>query len=234
MRRIALVSLILLSAPVAVAAEPPPVIVELYTAQGCTSCDEANAFVGRLAERPGVLPLTFPVDYWDYLGWEDTFAQPAFAERQRGYVAKLALREPYTPQVVIDGTAETAAVQAEKVEALIEEAQRRRDDPPDMAFIGERRVDVGYGRAPKGGAEVWLIRFDPREQDVVVKKGDNRGKTVEHRNVVREMTRLGAWRGRPTAYRIPDPAAEGLQTLVLVQDAATGRIIGAARKAEKS
>ena len=96
-----------------------------------------------------------------------------------------------------------------------------------MAFIGPRRVDVGSGKAPRGGADVWLVRYDPREQDVVVKKGDNRGQTVVHRNVVREIKRLGAWRGRPTAYRLP-AAEDGLASAVLVQGVDGGRILAVA------
>ena len=80
-----------------------PVVVELFTAQGCSGCPEANALLEGLAGRPGVIALTYAVDYWDYLGWPDTFAQPAFAERQRAYQDRLRLRDVYTPQVIIDG-----------------------------------------------------------------------------------------------------------------------------------
>jgi hypothetical protein len=224
MRNAALLSLMLLALPVSAAAKPP-VVVELFTAQGCASCGEANQYVAKLAERPGVLALTFPVDYWDYLGWTDTFAKPEFTARQKAYVAKLSLREPYTPQVVVDGRAQAAAVRTERVDRLVSEANRAAHDPPDMAFINERRVDVGSGRPPRGGAEVWLVRYDPREQEVPVKSGDNRGQTIVHRNVVREITRLGAWRGRPTAYRIAPAEDEGLKTVVIVQGARGGRVI---------
>jgi hypothetical protein len=230
MRKAALISLIWLALPGFAAAAEPPVVVELFTAQGCQSCTAANEFVGKLAARPGVLPLTFSVDYWDYTGWTDTFAKAEFAERQRAYVQTLGLDEPYTPQVVVDGRAQAPGVQAERVERLIRDAERAPRDPPDTAFIGERRVDVGSGRPPKGGAEVWLIRFDPRERTVEVKAGDNRGKTVSHRNLVREVHRLGAWRGRPTAYRMPKASEEALETLLIVQAASGGRIVAAAQK----
>jgi len=224
MRKAALFCLLLWATPLAAAAKTP-VVVELFTAQGCASCGEANAYVGKLAQRDGVLPLTFSVDYWNYLGWTDTFAKPEFTERQKAYVERLDLREPYTPQVVIDGHAQAGGLQTEKVERLIGQAEKADRDPPDMAFIGPRRVDVGSGRVPRGGAEVWLVRYDPRERDVVVKKGDNRGQTVSHHNVVREIKRLGPWRGRPTAYRLPPSAEDGLETVVLVQGANGGRII---------
>ncbi|HEY9234808.1 MULTISPECIES: DUF1223 domain-containing protein [Phenylobacterium] len=224
MRKAALFCLILWAAPLAAAAKPP-VVVELFTAQGCASCGEANAHLNKLAKREDLLALTFAVDYWDYLGWPDTFARPEFTTRQKAYVERLNLREPYTPQVVVDGRAQAGGLQTEKVEQLIALAQKAPRNPPDMAFVGERRVDVGSGRVPRGGAEVWLVRFDPREHDVVVKKGDNRGQTVAHRNVVRELKRLGAWRGRPTAYRLPTAGEDGLVTVVLVQGAGGGRIL---------
>lgn len=229
MPKAALFSLLLCALPLSATAKSP-VVVELFTAQGCASCGEANAYLGKLAERQGVLALTFPVDYWDYLGWSDTFAKPEFTERQKAYVARLELREPYTPQMVIDGRAQAGGLQTEKVDRLVAQAAKSDTPSPDMAFIGPRRVDVGSGSVPRGGADVWLVRYEPREQDVVVKKGDNRGQTVAHHNVVREIQRLGAWRGRPTAYRIPNAGEAGLATVVLVQAKDGGRILGAARK----
>jgi hypothetical protein len=229
MPKAALFSLLLCALPLSATAKSP-VVVELFTAQGCASCGEANAFLGKLAERQGVLALTFPVDYWDYLGWSDTFAKPEFTNRQKAYVERLELREPYTPQMVIDGEAQAGGLQAEKVDRLVVQAGTSGHPSPDMAFIGQRRVDVGSGPVPRGGAEVWLVRYDPREQDVVVKKGDNRGQTVVHHNVVREIKRLGAWRGRPTAYRLPNASEDGLSTAVLVQAKDGGRIVAAARK----
>ena len=231
MRKAALFCLVLLALPFAAWARPP-VVVELYTAQGCASCGEANAHLGKLADRKGVLALTFPVDYWDYLGWPDTFAKPEFAERQKAYVAKMALREPYTPQVIVDGGLQVAGLQTDKVDKLVSQAARAPRNPPDIAFVGKHRVDVGSGPVPRGGAEVWLIRFDPRERDVVVRSGDNRGQTVAHRNVVRQVARLGGWRGRPVAYKTPPAPEEGLETAVLLQGAQGGRIIAVGRPVE--
>jgi hypothetical protein len=232
MRWARLIFLVLVATPVAAAAKAP-VVVELYTAQGCASCGAANAFIDKLAVRPGVLPLTFSVDYWDYLGWADTFAKPEFAQRQKAYVAKLSLREPYTPQVVVDGRTQAAGQQTDKIEALVRQAAHARRDPPDMQFMTPRRVDVGSGPVPRGGAEVWLIRYDPREQEVEVKSGDNRGQTIVHRNVVRQVKRLGAWKGRPTAYRMPPPPEEGLSTVVIVQGAQGGRLLAVAQPGDK-
>lgn len=230
MRKAALLSLILAAWPAIAAAAKPPVLVELYTAQGCGSCAEANAYVSKLAERPGVLALTFSVDYWDYLGWTDTFAKPEFAERQKAYVTRLQLREPYTPQVVVDGRQQAPGVKIPEVERIVRAALAAPRNPPDMRFIGPRRVDVGSGHPPRGGADVWLIRYDPREIEVQVKGGDNRGETVVQKNVVREIRRLGPWRGRPQAYRLTPAAEDGLRTLVVVQAARGGRVLGVAQQ----
>jgi hypothetical protein len=228
MRTAALFSLALLALPAPYFAEAavarPPVVIELYTAQGCASCGEANAHVAKLAEKPGVLALTFSVGYWDYLGWADTFAKPEFADRQKAYVAKLALREPYTPQVVVDGAAQASGAKADKVEKLVADAAKTRRDPPQVRFSGAR-VYVGSARAPKGGGEVWLVRYDPREQEVTVKSGDNKGQTLVEKNVVRELTRLGAWRGKPVAYRLPAASEDGLKSVVLIQAGRGGRIV---------
>jgi hypothetical protein len=230
MRKAALLSLFLALLPVSALAKAP-VLVELYTAQGCGACGPANAHLAKLAEDPDLLVLTFPVDYWDYLGWADTFAKPQFAERQKAYVAKLDLREPYTPQVVIDGRVQASGVKADRVDKLVKEAERERRYPPDMRFLDRgRRVAVGSGRVPRGGAEVWMVRYDPREQDVVVKSGDNRGQTIVQKNVVREIRRLGAWKGSPTRYRLPPATEDGLRTVILVQAAHGGRILGVAQR----
>jgi hypothetical protein len=231
MRKAALFSLVVLALPLSAlpgtAAARPPVVVELYTAQGCASCGEANGHVAKLADKPGVLALTFSVGYWDYLGWADTFAKPDFAERQKAYAAKLALREPYTPQVVVDGAAQATGSKTAKVDKLVADAAKaRRVTPPDVRFVGDRRVYVGSARAPKGGGDIWLVRYDPREQDVLVKTGDNKGQTLPEKNVVRELTRLGAWRGGPVAFRLPAAGEEGLKTVVLVQAAHGGRVLG--------
>ena len=220
-----------LSASAAWAAKPP-VVVELFTAQGCTSCIKANQVAADLAEHEGVLALTYSVDYWDYLGWKDTFAKPGFAERQRAYVKKFALRDVPTPQVVVGGRVQASGAKAEAVEDLVKTAAKAASNPPDMEFVGKTRVAVGSGPAPRGGGEVWLVRFDPREQQIAVKRGDNKGQTLVHKNVVRELVRLGPWAGRPKLYRLPAQADDGLETVIIVQGAKGGRVLGVLQAAE--
>ena len=214
-------------------AAKPPVVVELFTAQGCSSCGKANQLAADLAQRDGVLALTYSVDYWDYLGWKDTFAKPGFAERQRAYVKKFALRDVPTPQMVVAGRVQASGAKAEAVEDLVKTAAKAPTNPPDMEFVGKTRVAVGSGPAPRGGGEVWLVRFDPREQEIAVKRGDNRGQTILHRNVVRELVRLGPWAGRPKLYRMPAATDDDLETVVIVQGAKGGRIIGVLETAER-
>ena len=210
-----------------------PVVVELFTAQGCSSCGKANQVVADLADDKGVLALTYSVDYWDYLGWSDTFAKPAFASRQRAYAEKFSLRDVPTPQVVISGREQASGAKAEAVETLVKAAAKAPANPPDMEFVGDTRVAVGSGPAPRGGGEVWLVRYDPREQDIAVKRGDNRGQTLVHRNVVRELVKLGIWNGRPRRYRLTASSDEALKTVIIVQGAKGGRVIGVLQEEAK-
>lgn len=206
-----------------------PVVVELFTAQGCSGCPEANQAVEALADDPGVIALTYAVDYWDYLGWEDTFARPEFEARQRAYQTALRLRNVYTPQVVIDGRRQVSGAEAPAMEAAIEEEADRRVFPPEVEFreSGDA-VGIGSGRPPAGGAEVWAVTFVPGPQTVTVAGGDNRGRAVRHVNVVRRLTRLGEWTGQPILLDLPDTTASGDRVAVLVQASGDRRILTAA------
>jgi hypothetical protein len=208
-----------------------PVVVELFTSQGCSSCLKADGLMGEVADRPGILVLTYAVDYWDYLGWRDTFAKEDYSTRQRAYMKRMSGREVYTPQIVVNGTAETAAIHADKVDQLIATARRAKGLPsPQIRQRSDTRISVGSGRFPKGGAEVWLVRYDPSDQAVEIKRGENRGKTMVYHNVVRDLVRLGSWTGKARSYTLPPPetdsAGEGLESVILVQGARGGRMLG--------
>jgi hypothetical protein len=201
-----------------------PVVVELFTSQGCSSCVKTGDLMADLAGRPHVLALTFAVDYWDYLGWEDTFAKPEFADRQRAYLKPLGVRDVYTPQVVVDGRLQAAAVDPKAVDKLVKSADHVTSKSP--AIMSARgRIAVGSGSSGRGGYEVWLVRYDPHDQKVVVRKGENRGKTIVEHNVVRELVRLGAWNGKPKSFHLPKAEDDGLETVVLVQGAHGGPIL---------
>lgn len=213
------------------AAPAEPVVVELFTAQGCSGCPAANQVVETLAEEPGVIALTYAVDYWDYLGWPDTFAKPEFAERQRAYQSAMRLRNVYTPQVVIDGRRQVSGAEGQAVQVAVDEEAARRLFPPQVQFreSGDA-VGVGSGRPPAGGADVWAVTYRPGLQTVTVAGGDNRGRAVRHVNVVQSLTRLGDWTGRPILLPLPEAADPQDRVVVMVQARADRSILSAAAR----
>ena len=207
-----------------------PVVVELFTAQGCSSCTGAGKVLDGLADRPGVLALTLGVDYWNYLGWADTFAKPEYTSRQKAYVRRLSNGDVYTPQVIVDGRAEAAGADQKKIDSLIRQARRAKAPGPKVRWLRRGRVEVAAGHAPPGGADVWLLRYDPGVQEVAVDKGENRGRKIRERNVVRQLVHLGRWRGKARAYAAPaSPSGDMLRTAVLVQGSNGGRILAVAQ-----
>ncbi len=224
-----LIAAALLSAPVlaqAPAAAPPLTVVELFQSQGCSSCPPANANVNALiASRPDVLALSFAVTYWDQLGWKDRFASAAYTQRQWDYAKGLNHDQVWTPQVVINGRADIVGSKAQPLAQLI--AATPRAAGPALTVTGGKAI-VAAAAAPKAPADVWLVRYDPRTIEVAVKAGENNGRTLPHRNVVRELTRLGRWSGAPASFAIP-AAPAGLATAVLVQSPQGGPILAAAR-----
>lgn len=208
---------------------PEPVVVELFTAQGCAGCPEANARVEAVADEPGVIALTYAVDYWDYLGWQDTFARPEFAQRQRAYRRSLRLRDVSTPQVVIDGRRQVVGAAGAALQTAIDEEAARRIFPPEIEFreSGDR-VGVGSGPAPAGGAEVVAVTYTPGPQTVEIQRGDNRGRSVRHTNVVRSVRTLGDWTGQPRLYALPATREPDQAVAILVQAKADRRILNGA------
>ncbi len=222
----------------AAADESAPVVVELFTSQGCSSCPPADRLLGELARRPDVLALSFAVDYWDYIGWKDPFASPAHTERQRAYGRALGRRVVYTPQMVIDGADEAVGSARAEVDARIAAAAAR-GGKLALRFLrdstGRQRVAIPAAApntpAAAFPATVWLVLYD-REHVTKVKRGENAGATLVNHNVVRELRRLGAWTGAATemAFDIA-PDAAGDACAVIVQAGLTGPILGAAAMA---
>ncbi len=227
MKKVAAVLALLFLAPAAAAARRAT-LVELFTAQGCATCNKANASVARWIDRPGVIVLTWSVDYWDYLGWKDTYAQPAFADRQRAYDTRFGFRDVSTPQIVVGGVVQQAGDKADALDDLIKRARRGSIAQPQIAVSPSGRIAVGSGRRPRGGGDVWLVRYSPTEPAVEVKEGDNRGASVNERNVVRQLVRLGSWAGRPKTYRAAPSPEDGLSTVVIVQEANGGPVVAVA------
>lgn len=231
MRRLLLCLVLLGAASAANARTASPKVVELFTAQGCDTCAEADGLVRELARRSGILALTFPVDYWNYTGWRDTFAQPEFTARQQAYRGRFRLRDVYTPEVVVDGRRETPATDREKVELLVKDGPKlaKVHGPKVKLLRHVSEVKIGEGAAPAGGAEVWLVRYDPRIQEVKVRTGDNRGKTLNQQNVVRELVKLGTWKGAAKRFKLAPAQTPGLKTVILVQASHGGPILALAK-----
>ena len=151
MKRSAVVLVALLLAPTAASARRT-MLVELFTAQGCATCNKANSVVARWVDRPGILVLTWSVDYWDYLGWKDTFAETAFADRQKAYDNRFGLRDVSTPQIVVGGEVQQSGDRTDEIDGLVKRARRLSVAPPQIAFGPAGRLAVGWRRRPTGAA----------------------------------------------------------------------------------
>jgi hypothetical protein len=204
----------------------PLTVVELFTSQGCSSCPPANANLAKLAGRPDILALSFGVTYWDSLGWKDTFASKAYTDRQWDYAHGLRHANVATPQVVINGRADVVGNNL----AEIEKTARATPAPggPGLTLTADS-VAIAAGPKPAKPAQVWLVRYDPNTVQVPIKRGENTGKTLPHRNVVRELTRIGAFDGQATTLRLPPARLANLKTAILVQSGPGGPILAAAK-----
>jgi len=198
-----------------------PTVVELYQSQGCSSCPPADAVLNALADRPDVLALNFAVTYWDQLGWKDTFADPAFTQRQWDYARASGRTYVATPQMVINGGGVVTGGDPAQVDAAIRRLGRPAAGPAIVRAGGALSIGTG-----KGSATVWLVRYDPRTIAVPIRAGENGGRTIAHRNVVRQLVQLGRWTGAPLRFALP-AAPAGLSSAILVQQGRGGAIIAA-------
>jgi len=227
--------------PAAANAEPRPAVVELFTSQGCSSCPPADEYVGELTRRPGVLALSFHVDYWDDLGWRDRFSSREATERQTIYARALNLPSVYTPQMVIDGHADYVGSNRRAVDRAL---SARRDGIPVEISVRDADVVVGIsalqGAPPPGGGQ------EPRARscDVVlvaylrhavssIGRGENAGRKLEEFNIVRTTRTLGLWDGQAQTFRasLASLPSDATDVAVLLQPRGQAAILGAATKA---
>lgn len=208
-------------------AAPRPVVVELFTSQGCSDCPPADALLRQVkATDPDILALDLHVTYWDYGAWKDPFSLQAATDLQNQYASLRGSTEVYTPEAVVDGKAQFVGSDKAAMAAAISEARaaiaRSDTTPVSVEAVNEQvRVHVGPG---KGAAIVWLFGFDPK-RTTMVRGGENGGVTLSEVNVVRSITMLGAWDGQPLEREIRVPA--GMRFAALVQRS-DGTILGAA------
>jgi hypothetical protein len=217
--------------PVRATEEQPVVVVELFTSQGCSSCPPADAYLGELAQRPGVLALAYHVDYWNYIGWTDPYASKQATQRQRGYSRHLNMRYVYTPQMVINGTTEGVGSERETIgpliKAAVEDKALQRRVSIVRAAPGKLVVHVDAGSATEP-VTLWLVGFD-REHATPVLRGENEGQTLREYQIVRSFEAIGSWSGEALDLTLAADKSEGDGgCAVLLQQGGSGRIIGAA------
>jgi hypothetical protein len=207
-----------------------PVVVELFTSEGCSSCPPADELLTELAgTRPDLLPLAFHVTYWNSLGWTDPFSLDAATARQEGYAHISAVGGVYTPQMVIDGTEDVVGSERDDVLQAVHEAAAHTGDavPVRLERAGD---DVAIGvAAGTGVGTVWLVGYDARHR-TPVGRGENAGRTLIESNIVRSLVAVADWRGTALDLHHAVPSGERLAVLVQAKD---GRILGAAAQDER-
>ena len=211
-------------------------VLELFTSQGCSSCPPADAMLKTFADKPGVVALSLPVDYWDYLGWRDTLASPRNTERQRAYAKARGDGAIYTPQVVVNGTIHVNGANKTEIENAIQLTANNTGLPhvPIRFWQEANTLNIAINSAEPGRevveGTVWLGLVQPTAT-IPIEKGENGGKTLTYTNVVRELTPIGLWRGQPLLIQIPRMAvmqASTQRSVVLIQEGKAGPIVGAA------
>jgi hypothetical protein len=202
-----------------------PLVVELFTAQGCSSCPPADVYLGQLSERPDVVALAFHMDYWDSSGWRDRFELRDGVERQHVYARNFHRASVFTPQFVIDGRKD-----AMDTNSIVQALHEPRDAVPVTLAVhdGQVVVDVGekQGEHP---SDVVLVSF-LRHAQSNPGKGENKGKTLEEYNIVRSIHTLGEWKGGAENYKVSASSlpSDATDVAVLVQTKGTGPVVGAA------
>jgi len=221
-------------------AERPRAVIELFTSQGCSSCPPADRFVSEMADRPDVVALTLAVDYWDYLGWRDTLANPIHTKRQKAYAYMRGDRQVYTPQMIINGIGHAIGSDRAAVERVMEQTRSQSGvlTVPVTVRIAGDTITVTLPQAtvdlsPEAPATVFLFGVSSR-QPVEITRGENRGQTVTYRNVVRSHANLGEWTGAARTFTVSrrDLVSPECERLAVLVQAGTprrpGAVVGAA------
>lgn len=223
----------LLLAPARAGADPKAV-VELFTSQGCSSCVPADKYFAELAERNDIITLSFHVDYWDYLGWNDTFGRPENTDRQRQYAEMLASNRIYTPQMVVNGIDGMVGSDRPAVEAAL--ANATLPVPVSMTWNSDKvQIEVAAQPRPGGWATTIRLVLFSSEARVSIGHGENSGSTIDYYNIVRTMRPIGMWDGGLVKITLPadELMGDGVDgCAVIVQEDlenGPGRILGAAQ-----
>ncbi|MEP1767744.1 MAG: DUF1223 domain-containing protein [Sulfitobacter sp.] len=210
-------------------AEQRPVVVELYTSQGCSSCPPADAIFTSLNDREDVIAIALHVDYWDYIGWKDEFSNPAYAERQRAYARNAGRRSIYTPEMVVNGLTDIVGA---KPMALADAINDHKSEDPQMTLDvtrhdGKLSVAGSVPVAANGPMEIHVLQLTPLKASKIT-RGENRGKTITYSNIAHDWRVVGSWDGKSALDMSVDVKGDD-PVVVLVQEANAGIIVAAAR-----
>ena len=210
------------AAPYSFAQAEPRAVIELFTSQGCSSCPPADQLLGELADDPSLVSVSVPIDYWDYLGWKDTLADPRNTARQKAYAHARGDGQVYTPQVVVNGSLHALGSDKAAIELAI--AASRKNGAmsllPTLALAdGRLNVSVPDATDAHAAAEVWLCGLS-KAATVAIGRGENKGRAITYHNVVRRWVKLGDWTGKVNSWSIPVQTLKGAnidEAAVLVQ-----------------
>jgi hypothetical protein len=211
-----------------------PVLVELFTSQGCSSCPPADQFLGELAQRKDIIALAYHVDYWDYIGWQDKFARPENTARQKDYRDALGLHTIYTPQMVVDGRYDVVGSQRSEVESSIKSAARQQKLPIAITENGGKlRITAPPMEIDQAQpASLWLVTYS-RRNETEVSSGENEGSTLVEYNIVSDLRRLGGWTGNAIDMQLDlETADKNMGCAVILQVDGNGPILGVAAAPE--
>ncbi len=238
-RIMGMAAIVALALPLAAKAEiyTPKSVIELFTSQGCSSCPPADEIMASYENDDDVLTLSWHVDYWNYLGWKDTFSKADFTERQKRYARTLQERQIYTPQAIVNGRDHTVGSRKDKIESLMKGFRKEGKGltvPIDVKIVdGQMRIRVNDISANKNDPTLYMVFFN-RASKVKIERGENRGKTIVYRNIVRETQMLGMLKSGAISVDLPiselkrsgfDSCAILLQEMT--EDGTPGAIIGA-------
>jgi hypothetical protein len=229
---LALAAALALPAGMAAAGAKRPVVVELYTSQGCSSCPPADALLGQLAQRKDVLAMSLPITYWDMLGWKDTLASDANTRRQKAYAAAMGRGGIYTPQMIVDGVNDVVGSREPAVQSAVD---ARLGDMRAIAVAlsaspQEIHISVGPGNDRGEDATIWLFHI-LSHATVAIHAGENEGHSITYRNIVRDVKAVGVWKGQAVSLDLPRQEITSTQhdsIAVVVQQGGYGRVVGAA------
>jgi len=233
-----LIAGLLIATYVVAGAAEPRALLELFTSQGCSSCPPADKVLGELSADRSLVALSVPIDYWDYLGWKDTLANPAHSARQRAYARVRGDRQVYTPQIVVNGATHVLGSDRAAIDHAIAQTDQKSGvmSLPVLMSVGGADLNVRIESAENEHAagEVWLCPL-AKAVTVQIARGENRGRTITYHNVVRSWLKLGDWTGAAQSWNVPIAqieATDGIDAAaVMVQEGThdkPGMILGAA------